>query len=341
MDVPINKPWLSFLTERHISKDMDQIQKLRVRLMNQFVFVIISLMLTNAVWLLHMRDYGDFLILLGISMLLLVVSLCTRICMSEKIGLYIYICSTILIFYFSTETPVYTTLSRFYFTLLFAALFIFPEKFRTANIFIYLWILTCYYLVKYYRDGGFSSEDTGETVNYPWEGRFQLLTLCLWMVKGYFIILKKERLKKLTQESIKNVQYLQENSLVSASKIAAQTEDKQVDKAIAHNNSDSMVQAVQHTVTDLVEMAKADDLAFIPAFKQAYPNFYDSLLKINPDLTNQEFKFCALLKLGFSTKDISNYNHLAVRSVQTKKSRLRKSLNIPREEDLYQWIDRL
>lgn len=37
-------------------------------------------------------------------------------------------------------------------------------------------------------------------------------------------------------------------------------------------------------------------------------------------MTGEEFKFCALLKLGFTTKDIAEYNHFTVRTVQTKKT---------------------
>ena len=52
-------------------------------------------------------------------------------------------------------------------------------------------------------------------------------------------------------------------------------------------------------------------------------------------MTPEEFKFCFLLKLGFTTKDIAEYNNLAIRTVQTRKSRLRKNFDISSEVDLY------
>ena len=90
---------------------------------------------------------------------------------------------------------------------------------------------------------------------------------------------------------------------------------------------------------DIVKLAIDNDAAFIPLFKQNFPYFYDNLKSFNKQMTGEEFKFCALLKLGFTTKDIAEYNHFTVRTVQTKKNRLRKSFNIPSEKDLYAWID--
>jgi hypothetical protein len=94
-----------------------------------------------------------------------------------------------------------------------------------------------------------------------------------------------------------------------------------------------------NSVEGIVNLAKENNMAFIPMFKQAFPEFYERLLQENPEMTIEEFKLCALLKLGFTTKDIANYRHMEVRSVQTKKSRLRKSFAISPNEDLYMWID--
>lgn len=69
---------------------------------------------------------------------------------------------------------------------------------------------------------------------------------------------------------------------------------------------------------NLVKLAMNDDIAFIPKIKSSFPNLYDNLMEINPAITSDEFKLCALLKLGFTTKDIAEYNHISVRTVQTK-----------------------
>ena len=48
-----------------------------------------------------------------------------------------------------------------------------------------------------------------------------------------------------------------------------------------------------------------------------------------------------MIKLNFSTKEIADYTFVTVRSVQTRKSRMRKRLNIMPEEDIYLWFDGL
>jgi hypothetical protein len=58
-------------------------------------------------------------------------------------------------------------------------------------------------------------------------------------------------------------------------------------------------------------------------------------------MTQDEFKFCALLKLEFSTKEIAQYTHTTIRSVQTRKNRFRKSFKLSSEKDLYKWIEAL
>lgn len=92
---------------------------------------------------------------------------------------------------------------------------------------------------------------------------------------------------------------------------------------------------------EVTELAQKNDSSFLMKFKELYPDFISSLLKINPDLENSELAFCAMLKLHFSSKEIADYTFVQHRSVQQKKYRIRKRLNISGEEDIYDFIDRI
>lgn len=92
---------------------------------------------------------------------------------------------------------------------------------------------------------------------------------------------------------------------------------------------------------EVIELAKKNDSSFLMKFKELYPDFINSLLIINPDLENSELAFCAMLKLGFSSKEIADYTFVQHRSVQQKKYRIRKRLGIPGEEDIYVFFDNL
>lgn len=90
---------------------------------------------------------------------------------------------------------------------------------------------------------------------------------------------------------------------------------------------------------EVTELVKKNDSSFLMKFKELYPEFINTLLKINPDLENSELAFCAMLKLHFSSKEIADYTFVQHRSVQQKKYRIRKRLNIPGDEDIYDFFD--
>ncbi|ANQ51500.2 tetratricopeptide repeat protein [Flammeovirga sp. MY04] len=63
-------------------------------------------------------------------------------------------------------------------------------------------------------------------------------------------------------------------------------------------------------------------------FEQVHHQFFDQLQKEHPNLTPNEKKLCAFLKLNLSTKDISNITHQSVKSIQIARYRLRKKLGL-------------
>ncbi|MBL1220605.1 hypothetical protein JET18_07130 [Chryseobacterium sp. L7] len=89
---------------------------------------------------------------------------------------------------------------------------------------------------------------------------------------------------------------------------------------------------------EVTQLAKNNDPEFLTRFQEVYPEFFPKLLKIEPQLLSTELKFCALLFLNFSTKDIAAYTFVQPQSIQTRKNRLRKKLNIPSDEDIYLWM---
>lgn len=97
-------------------------------------------------------------------------------------------------------------------------------------------------------------------------------------------------------------------------------------------------QTPQQSYLLLTEMAKNNDPSFMFTFDSLFPNFSESLLKIDPDLQKSEIEFCALLKLNLSTKEISKITFIETRTVQNKKYKIRKKLKIPPSMDIYNWF---
>lgn len=310
--------WLA-ISNRHIDKGMDKLQAVRVRLMNQYALLMSLIFMIDAFRNLCFGRHINFLILLTVGCLLFLLSWYTKIYFSTKIAASILVGATLMVFYFCSTAGFHNGIAPYYFAILFAALFIFNEKNSLYNIFVFLWIFVLFYIVQLFDLEWFSGVSESEVYFHKSQRTTFIQVVLLVAVNGYFIMLKNNEIQKLYRQALRSGMGLSNGRV------------KQ-EKAVVTMDSP--------TTADVVKLAKDDDMAFLPMFKQVFPDFYEKLLQENSEMTREEFKFCALLKLGFTTKDIANYNHLAVRSVQTKKSRLRKSFCVPPHEDLYTWIDR-
>ncbi|EFK34282.1 hypothetical protein [Chryseobacterium gleum] len=107
---------------------------------------------------------------------------------------------------------------------------------------------------------------------------------------------------------------------------------------IKEKETQELNQKLNFAFEEVIQLAKNNDPEFLTRFQEVYPDFFPKLLKIEPQLQSTELKFCALLFLNFSTKDIAAYTFVQPQSIQTRKNRLRKKLSIPSEEDIYLWI---
>ncbi len=63
-------------------------------------------------------------------------------------------------------------------------------------------------------------------------------------------------------------------------------------------------------------------------FQQVHKNFYDKLMKEFPELSPNEQRLCAFLRLNMSSKEISELTGQSPNALETARYRLRKKLNI-------------
>jgi len=69
-------------------------------------------------------------------------------------------------------------------------------------------------------------------------------------------------------------------------------------------------------------------------FQQVHKDFYLKLSEKYPDLTPNETKLCAFLRLNMTTKDISAITFQSLKSIQVARARLRKKMDITRDDNL-------
>ena len=88
-------------------------------------------------------------------------------------------------------------------------------------------------------------------------------------------------------------------------------------------------QQLKHVIQQLQKMEQDKSWEeFEVRFIQTHHDFYDKLQAHFPDLTPNERKLCAFLRLNMSTKDIAAITHQSVNSINVARTRLRKKLGI-------------
>lgn len=95
-----------------------------------------------------------------------------------------------------------------------------------------------------------------------------------------------------------------------------------------------------YEIEEIVLLAKTDQSIFYSKFQEVFPNFISKILEVAPTLVLTELQLCAYLRLNFSTKEIAIYTKSSVESINQKKYRLRKKMNIPPGEDINIWMSK-
>ena len=73
-------------------------------------------------------------------------------------------------------------------------------------------------------------------------------------------------------------------------------------------------------------------------FNQAHETFLHNLKDEYPDLTPNDLRLCAFLRINLASKEIASLLGISVRGVENHRYRLRKKLNLSAEEDLAEFI---
>jgi ligand-binding sensor domain-containing protein len=87
--------------------------------------------------------------------------------------------------------------------------------------------------------------------------------------------------------------------------------------------------------------AEEDWKMFLIQFEQHHQDFFKHLISTYPDLTSNDLKLCACLKLNLSSKDIAALLSISLRGVENSRYRLRKKLQLAPNQNLNDFFLRL
>ena len=100
------------------------------------------------------------------------------------------------------------------------------------------------------------------------------------------------------------------------------------------------VAQVNSLVSDSI---KGDDewTRFKAHFDSVHPDFFTKLKNLSAELTENDLRLCAYLRIGMRAKDIASMLSVSPASVNTNRYRIRKKLGLGKEDSLDDYIRRI
>lgn len=111
---------------------------------------------------------------------------------------------------------------------------------------------------------------------------------------------------------------------------------KTLENAIATTNEKEKNDILKQEINRIKQkMSFTDEIELIYSkAEQVYTDFSERLSLKFPNLTNQEKRLMVLLRIGFSSKEIAPILNISPKSVEISRFRLRKKLNLNKDENL-------
>ena len=118
-------------------------------------------------------------------------------------------------------------------------------------------------------------------------------------------------------------------------------------------NKNELLQGIKNDLLQLEEKASRKEVArvidknlsnnsdwefFKEAFNNADKDFLNKMKSKHPELTANDLKFCAFLRLNLTSKEIAPLLNISVRSVEIKRYRLRKKMSLEHSVNLIEYI---
>ena len=90
-------------------------------------------------------------------------------------------------------------------------------------------------------------------------------------------------------------------------------------------------------------LLKSDSInnRFEKQFEEVYPNFFKDLIEKSERLSQNDLRLCAYLKMNQNTQEIAQLSGVSIRTIESQKYRLKKKLNLTKEENLISFLMKL
>jgi len=106
------------------------------------------------------------------------------------------------------------------------------------------------------------------------------------------------------------------------------------------SSDDSNNRSIKSVISTITKNISQEDNwnVFKEAFDTADKDFLKKIKLAHPSLTPNDLRLCAYLRLNLSSKEIAPLLNISVRSIEIKRYRLRKKMDLPHEKGLVEYI---
>lgn len=148
--------------------------------------------------------------------------------------------------------------------------------------------------------------------------------------------LKLEIKKKNFALASSTLNNIKKNELLTDLINDIKTIDSDILNASLHTKVRKVLKKINNHLID-----KEDWLTFQLHFNNSHSQFFQNLREKHPNLSSNETKLSAYLKLNLSSKEIASLMNVAVSSVEQSRYRLRKKFNLNKDENLVTYIQKI
>jgi hypothetical protein len=158
-----------------------------------------------------------------------------------------------------------------------------------------------------------------------------LVLILRYRIKVKYSILKQEKLKdeiyyKNKESTVSLMELMKKNELLS-------DVTKELINLSNNTNNERFKNSTNRIALKIEKITKGKIWEeFTVRFQQVHSDFYKNLSERFPDLTANEQRLCAFLKLNLSTKEISSITGQSERAITMARYRLRKKMGIESQE---------
>ncbi|MDT0678030.1 helix-turn-helix and ligand-binding sensor domain-containing protein [Autumnicola musiva] len=164
-----------------------------------------------------------------------------------------------------------------------------------------------------------------------------------WLLEQKFEEEHKERINEMEKERLLNEIDLKRKELANSTMMAVKKNEvlmdiqAELDKDREKFSNQFRLKHIMNKINKAIKN-KDEWKVFETNFNELHEDFFKDILEKYPKLTNKDLKLCSYLKMNLTSKEIAPLMGISVRGVEVHRYRLRKKMNLDKNENLTNFL---